>query len=59
MIEELKQRRSEIVKKQIKEYRTRGNTQYCQKLFIEIEDIDKQIEALEKGDRHDDKRSTP
>ena len=44
----LKQERAELVKKQQKEYTTRGNTQYSQQLFDKIQELDKQINALKK-----------
>lgn len=47
-IEELKEKRTKLVKRQNKEYRTWGNTQRCQELFVEIERIEEQIAELEE-----------
>lgn len=42
-IKELKKKREVLSKKQRKEYETRGNTQYCQELWKEIEAIDEEL----------------
>ena len=47
-IKELTAKRDELIKKQLKEYRTRGNTQRCQELWAEIEKIDAEIEQISK-----------
>ena len=47
-IEELKKEYDELCKKQMKEYRTRGNTQYSQELFEKIQKLESEINALKK-----------
>lgn len=49
---ELQFKRSELVRIQQKEYRTRGNTQRCQELWSQIEKIDEEIASrFMKGER--------
>lgn len=43
-INDLKKKRKSLHDMQMKEYKTRGNTERSQELFAEIEKIDKQIE---------------
>ena len=40
----LRAEREKLARIQLKEYKTRGNTQRCQELFTQIEKIDKEIE---------------
>lgn len=47
-ISELKEKRARLARIQWHEYTTRGNTQRCQELFAEIEQIDAEIESLTK-----------
>lgn len=42
-MKELKTKRAELARIQIKEYQTRGNTQRCQELWSQIEKIDDEI----------------
>ena len=41
--DQLQKELSLLIKKQQKEYSTRGNTQYCQELFVEITQIKKKL----------------
>lgn len=50
-INELKEKRAELVKKQQREYQRRGNTQMCQELFAEIMKIDEEIEKAERREK--------
>ena len=40
----LEEKRADLVRRQRKEYQTRGNTERCQDLWAEIEKIDAQIQ---------------
>lgn len=42
-LKELLERRERLAKMNLREYQTMGNTQRCQELWAEIEEIDKQI----------------
>lgn len=50
-LEELKQKRADLGKLQWKEYTTMGNTQKCQQMWVEICELDEQIEKMERGDK--------
>ena len=39
----LRAERAKLVRAQVKEYQTRGNTQRCQELFSQIEKIDEEL----------------
>lgn len=45
--ESLKARRERLVKQNQKEYATRGNTQRCQELWAEIEEIDAMLKEVQ------------
>lgn len=49
-IKELKKQREELARKNMREYQTRGNTQRCQELWVEIEKIDEQIAKMMKAE---------
>lgn len=48
-IKELKEERSRLRHIQMKEYRTRGNTQRCQEIWYKIVNIDDQIRRIKEA----------
>ena len=46
--DELRAKRAQLARIQLKEYQTRGNTQHCQELWSEILKIDAEIDKAAK-----------